>query len=220
MFLRKKIIDLLGSLDQRLCDITEKLSEEKNSGESLPTALKELEASSSAAADKILEEMSKLSEKQNRHDMAIEDMLDIWDEKSAEADKIIASFQTAYEAVLQNEKKQQLDEAKAREQRLLTLAHTYQLQLDQLGQMLDKEDGWARQFQLIIQKTEAVRRQAGISLIGREGEAIDLKAHEVMEIVPTDDPGQQATVARVYETGFIYLGEVYCKAKVAAYRHM
>ena len=211
MFFRSKITALLNQIDEKLTGLAQKLSDAETSGDSI----RNLEESSANALEKLREETEKLAAKQNRHDMALEDMLDIWDEKSAEVDEAITVLKGSW----QKETKEQLEAAKSQEQNLLALIEAYQLQMDQFWHLLGDDETWGRQLELIRQKLEVRERQAGICIVGREGEAVDLKAHEVLDVVPTTEESLSATVAAVYESGLLYKGEVCRKAKVSAYRY-
>lgn len=119
------------------------------------------------------------------------------------------------------EEKERQRETSAREDKLLELVQLYHEQMELLEQWIYKEGNgaWRQQYDMLKGQVEAEKSVCAIETVGKAGERVDYRLHEVIEAVETDMAEQEGTVAQVYQHGILYHGQVIKKAKVQAYRN-
>lgn len=118
------------------------------------------------------------------------------------------------------EERERQRETSVREDKLLKLVQLYLEQMELLEQWIYKEGNaaWRQQYDMLKGQIEAEKSICAIECVGKAGERVDYRLHEVIEAVETDTAGQEGTVAQVYQHGMLYHGQVIKKAKVQAYR--
>lgn len=111
-------------------------------------------------------------------------------------------------------------ETSEREAKLLALVQLYQEQMELLEQWIYKDGSasWRQQYDMLKGRIEAEKSVCAIESVGKAGEYVDYRLHEVVEAVGADTDGQEGTVAQVYRPGMLYHGQVLKKAQVQAYK--
>jgi molecular chaperone GrpE (heat shock protein) len=137
--------------------------------------------------------------------MALEDCLDALEEQreeEAQSQKRIAELESGQEKLLQ-------------------VLDAYQEQVwNMMRYAAEHDPAWVAQIDLIRNAVRGKQISGGISLIEETGVRVDYALHEVIEIIDTAEEERAQVVAEIYHPGYVYMGVVKKKAKVAAYRYV
>lgn len=140
-----------------------------------------------------------------KHDMALEDCLDVLEEQREEE--------------TQSQKK--IAELESGQEKLLQVLDAYQEQVwNMMRYAAEHDPAWVAQIDLIRNAVRGKQISGGISLIEETGVRVDYALHEVIEIIDTAEEERAQVVAEIYHPGYVYMGVVKKKAKVAAYRYV
>lgn len=140
-----------------------------------------------------------------KHDMALEDCLDVLEEQREEE--------------TQSQKK--IAELESGQEKLLQVLDAYQEQVwNMMRYAAEHDPAWVVQIDLIRNAVRGKQISGGISLIEETGVRVDYALHEVIEIIDTAEEERAQVVAEIYHPGYVYMGVVKKKAKVAAYRYV
>lgn len=159
------------------------------------------------------ERLEALEKKTGVHDVVLEDLSDSLFELREQESETVSDLKEELKVL----RDQSQETGRRREEELLSLLMDYQKQFDHLEALLSEDEDWKRQFSLIREKLERSSLKAGITLLGKAGDAVDYELHEVLDIRETSDPGLDRRIAQVYETGYACGGRIR-KARVSAYR--
>jgi molecular chaperone GrpE len=87
-------------------------------------------------------------------------------------------------------------------------------------------DAESKEAAAVFEATEMVRRKlirsleaAGLETIEAEARPFDPTVHEALTTVPTEDPGEDDTVAQVYQQGYRFKGVLLRPARVVVKKH-
>lgn len=140
-----------------------------------------------------------------KHDMALEDCLDVLEEQREEE--------------TQSQKK--IAELESGQEKLLQVLDAYQEQVwNMMRYAAEHDPAWVAQIDLIRNAVRGKQISGGVSLIEETGVRVDYALHEVIEIIDTAEEERAQVVAEIYHPGYVYMGVVKKKAKVAAYRYV
>lgn len=140
-----------------------------------------------------------------KHDMALEDCLDVLEEQREEE--------------TQSQKK--IAELESGQEKLLQVLDAYQEQVwNMMRYAAEHDPAWMAQIDLIRNAVRGKQISGGISLIEETGVRVDYALHEVIEIIDTAEEERAQVIAEIYHPGYVYMGVVKKKAKVAAYRYV
>ena len=140
-----------------------------------------------------------------KHDMALEDCLDVLEEQREEE--------------TQSQKK--IAELESGQEKLLQVLDAYQEQVwNMMRYAAEHDPAWVAQIDLIRNAVRGTQISGGVSLIEETGVRVDYALHEVIEIIDTAEEERAQVVAEIYHPGYVYMGVVKKKAKVAAYRYV
>ncbi len=140
-----------------------------------------------------------------KHDMALEDCLDVLEEQREEE--------------TQSQKK--IAELESGQEKLLQVLDAYQEQVwNMMRYAAEHDPAWVAQIDLIRNAVRGKQISGGISLIEETGVRVDYALHEVIEIIDTAEEERAQVIAEIYHPGYVYMGVVKKKAKVAAYRYV
>lgn len=119
-----------------------------------------------------------------------------------------------------HEEKERQREISEREGKLLELVRMYHEQMELLEQWIYKDGSasWKQQYDMMKGHIETEKSICAIESVGRVGEQMDYRLHEVIEAVEADMAEQEGTIAQVYSQGMLYHGQVMKKAKVQVYK--
>ena len=142
--------------------------------------------------------VSSAMQKIDRHDMAIEEMLEEWEELRGSRKELSLMALECKELVLLSA-----------------------IQYEQLRALLTtagEDNPFGRQIALSMKKMLEALQDKGIYLTGKTGEPVDYGLHEVIDTTDAQRPELHGMVARVYECGVLYKGQIIRKARVSAYK--
>ena len=140
-----------------------------------------------------------------KHDMALEDCLDVLEEQREE----------------ETQSQKRIAELEAGQEKLLQVLDAYQEQVwNMMRYAAEHDPAWVAQIDLVRNAVRGKQISGGISLIEETGVRVDYALHEVIEIIDTAEEERAQVVAEIYHPGYVYMGVVKKKAKVAAYRYV
>ncbi len=156
------------------------------------------------------ETVGNLNKQVKRQSEAIEDLLDELQEKETAA----------------AEYRNRLREKQEREEALVALIGEWQRQLEMLEERIyrepmenaEKQEAWRKQLGLLKEQITVKEKLCAIEEVGREGESVDYRIHEVIGAMDAEREDMAGTVAKVHSRGIVYEGKVVAKAKVEAYK--
>lgn len=155
--------------------------------------------------DTLSKEIRQIGTDVRKHDMALEDCLDVLEEQREEE--------------TQSQKK--IAELESGQEKLLQVLDAYQEQVwNMMRYAAEHDPAWVAQIDLIRNAVRGKQISGGISLIEETGVRVDYALHEVIEIIDTAEEERAQVVAEIYHPGYVYMGVVKKKAKVAAYRYV
>ncbi len=180
-----------------------KLSSSQAAEEKQLAGMQENLASLSGGIDTIQEELRRARGEISRQNMALEDVLETLSSMEEEEENT-------------RKQKRAVEEEK---DKLLDLVFLYQ-------QMMWNMRTYASQYdpgilkQLNIWDNALREKMLGCKYIpiGSVGETVNYELHEILKTVDTTDQSRDRKVACVYRPGYMYMGTLYQKAQVAAYR--
>ena len=160
--------------------------------------------------------VSELSSAANRHDMVIEDMIESWEELREKQKEELQMLTSALSASAGREQKDAAEREKALLE-LLMCTHDMLFALQKAAEETGSEV-WLRQLTLSERRLAEARLPSGFQVTGTAGVPVNYAVHEVVDVIPTQDPELDQVVAEVYACGYLYLGRILKKAQVSAYR--
>ena len=176
-------------------------------------------------------ELSSLSDTLDSFRGLLEGVREQFESSKKDNDRLFRDFTEELDD-LRDDQKKQFDELKKslnarqnakpaadNDNQLLRLIRVYRNELLSLEGMLEQDEAWSQQVQLLKQKMRREESAAGMYAFGKEGDAINLDMHEIAQAVACEDPAMDRTVAAVYEEGYILHGRIAQKAVVAAYKY-
>ena len=158
-------------------------------------------------------QISKIGTSVSRHNMVIEDLIESMEDAQEQQKKTLEQMQK----VAAKEESAKIASLRSSEASLLKLAQTYQDQFYLLERAAQEDPSWSRQFSFVRQIVASQLQASGISVIEATEIPVNYEIHEVIDRVSTENPALNQCVAEVFETGYIFNGEVKRKARVSAY---
>lgn len=191
--------------------------------ESLDKASGELKESLGKASGELLEKTEDLTKKTEKltgkvsiHDMALENLLEEWEDIRGQEKEKLAKLDSFLEALDTKKYGEILEE----QEKLLALVLAYQEQLAALHRLVEGEEQWTRQLDLMEEKLSPGKKRAQVEFVGKAGEQVDLSLHEVWSVTDTPEAGKDGRILEVYSPGCVYAGKVWKKARVNAFRYV
>ena len=168
------------------------------------------------STDELRTDLKELRSAANRHDMAIEDLLDSWEEMQRKQEKEKETLSDALTQAMERERRQTAQ----REYSLLQLCMTAMDQISALKRAADESgsEEWSLQLKFAEDKLRSASLPAGFQIIGNAGVPVDYGIHEVIDVYDAGTTEQENTVAEVLSCGYAYMGKIFRKAKVSAFR--
>ena len=170
-----------------------------------------------AATEKLnaaTEKLDAVQQSVSQHDMVIQDMLDSWEEWQ----EGLKGTAERLESAMRLQQRGELDEARRREGRLLSLAVGYHDQLHALRRSAAGSP-WESQLDMAVEALDALRVECELQAIDAAGTAYNGALHDVKGVAPAPSPEYDMRVADVYTCGYLHRGRVVRKAGVVVYQY-
>ena len=167
-----------------------------------------------AKLDATAEKLDALQHSVSSHDLVIQDMLDSWEEWQ---DGLKGTAERL-ESAMRLQQRGELDEARRREGRLLSLAVGYHDQLHALRRAASGSP-WEEQLDMAAEALDALRVECELQVIDAAGATYNGALHDVKGVAPAPSPEYDMRVADVYTCGYLHRGKVVRKAGVVVYQY-
>jgi molecular chaperone GrpE (heat shock protein) len=191
-----------GQKDESLAKVLSSMENTITSMESAKTSMESVKNSMESAVKSI-----------GVHDVVVEDLSDSLAELRDQEAETVRTLSGELSALRESGE----EASRKREDRLLTLLMEYRNQMGHIETLLSEDESWEQQFYTINNLLSQRCAEAGVTLLGQVGEAVNYSLHEVVDVRDTGDARLDRCIAQVYETGYAWQGRIR-KARVAAYR--